>query len=123
MPQVLTGMPHLAVIDAVAYNGPRPKGDHLTLSISMSHLQSNDDLLQVVQGKIDVAGFFEDATINACAAHALTPSQVYEVQLGPPHSWLPRSSALNQDGEDAVGPRGRLIEWGLADCPVCVAQE
>ena len=46
-------------------------------------LQSDYDMLQVVEGEVDVLGFLEDPTISTSLSHSLRASQVHQVQLRP----------------------------------------
>lgn len=51
-------------------------------------LQGNDDLLQVVQGQVDELGLTQDGAVYVGFADSFRPSQVNQIQLGPPHSLL-----------------------------------
>ena len=47
----------------------------------MAHLQRDDDLLQEVQGQVDVLCLSEDCSEDACFADALRACQIHQVHF------------------------------------------
>ena len=46
------------------------------------YLQCNDNLLKVMEWQVNVLGFYQSCTINACLLHSFRSCQVHEVQFG-----------------------------------------
>ena len=54
-------------------------------SLAASYLQRDNDLLQVVQRKVDVAGLLQDGALHRRLGDALAARQIHQVQARPPH--------------------------------------
>ena len=48
-------------------------------------LQGNDDLLEVVQGEVDVLCLFEHVAVKLALCDSLGAGEVHQVELGPAH--------------------------------------
>ena len=64
-------------------------GLHISFSQTSAHLQADDDLLQEVQGQVDVLGLAQDGPQHSRLADSLRSRQIHQMHLRAPDHLLP----------------------------------